>query len=179
MHGSGESSILSRSTKDNMRTLFFILMLLPSISSACESYVIGFKGINNVFDDNAFRQYAMKHKACSLAYSWNQVHTAVKFINGTNKRYQLYGFSKGAESIGQVLRTVKRKPYHIVTIGAYHTANVNYGRYSISTQNYFDSSGRRNASPGTHIRGVDHQDMQRYVNRYYFGIKQCQRKNGC
>lgn len=162
-----------------MKTLFFILMLLPSISSACESYVIGFKGINNVFDDNAFRLYAMKYKACSLAYSWNQVHTAVKFINGTNKRYQLYGFSKGAESVGQVLRAVKRKPYHVVTIGAYNTANVDYSRYGVSTQNYFDSSGRRNTSPGTHIRGVDHQDMQRYVNSYYFGIKSCQRKNGC
>lgn len=179
MHGSGESSILSRSTKDNMRTLLFILMLLPSITSACESYVIGFKGINNVFDDNAFRQYAIKHKACSLAYSWNQVHMAVKFINSNNKKYQLYGFSKGAESVGQVLKSVKRKPYHIVTIGAYRTVNVNYSVYGVSTQNYFDSSGRGNRSPGTHIRGVEHQDMQRYVNSYYFGIKPCQRKKGC
>ena len=162
-----------------MRKLLFILMLLPSIASACDSYVIGFKGINNVFDDNAFRQYAMKYKACSLAYSWNQVHTAVKFINGTKKKYQLYGFSKGAESIGQVLKQVKRKPYHVVTIGAYHTANVNYRVYGVSTQNYFDGSGSRNRSPGTHIRGVDHEDMQRHVNSYYFGIKQCQRRKGC
>ena len=162
-----------------MKALLFSLMLLPSISNACESYVIGFKGINGVFDDNAFRQYAMKYKACSLAYSWNQAHNAVKFINSTNKRYQLYGFSKGAESVGQVLRSVKHKPYHVVTIGAYHTANVNYSAYGVSTQNYFDGSGSRNRSPGTHIRGVDHEAMQGYVNRYYFGIKPCQQKKGC
>ena len=106
-----------------------------------------------------------------MTYSWNQAHLAVKFINRNNKQYQLYGYSKGAESIKHVLKNVKHKPYSIVTIGAYHTAQVNYGVYGIETRNYFDSSGRRNVAPGVHISNVSHQAIQSYVNKHYLGVR--------
>lgn len=153
-----------------MKKFVLFLLLVPCLSVACEKYVIGFRGINNIFDENAFRHYAKKHNSCSLVYSWNQTHTAANFINQTKKPYQLYGFSKGASSIGTVLKLVKRKPYSIVTVGAYHTANVNYGVYNIPTRNFFDYSGKRNVSPGIHIRGIDHTSIQSYVNKHYFGI---------
>jgi hypothetical protein len=154
-----------------MKTLLFILLLIPQLANACERYVIGFKGINNVFDEIAFRKYAIKHKACTLSYGWNQYKIAIKFINSNTKQYQLYGFSKGAESVGKVLKEVKRKPYKVVTFGAYHTANVNYQFYNVPTQNFFDRSGSRNLSKGIHIKNVDHEKIQSYVNIHYFGIK--------
>jgi len=154
-----------------MRTLLFILLLVTQNSFACERLIIGFKGINDLFDSQAFNQYAKKQNACPMTYSWNQAHLAVKFINRNNKQYQLYGYSKGAESIKHVLQNVKRKPYLIVTIGAYHTAQVNYSKYGVKTLNYFDSSGRRNIASGIHIAGVSHQAIQSYVNKNYFAVK--------
>lgn len=152
----------------------YILLLLLFVSQncfGCDKYVIGFKGINDLFDSRAFNQYAKKINACAMTYSWNQSHIAVKFINSNNKPYQLYGYSKGAESIKHVLKNAKHKPYSIITIGAYHTAQVNYSMYGIETRNYFDSSGRRNIAPGVHIKNVSHQAIQAYVNKHYLGVK--------
>ena len=106
-----------------------------------------------------------------MTYSWNQSHLAVKFINRNKIQYQLYGYSKGAESIKHVLKNVKHKPYSIITIGAYHTAQVNYSVYGVETRNYFDDSGKRNIAPGIHIVNVSHQAIQSYVNRKYLGVK--------
>jgi hypothetical protein len=154
-----------------MKTLFFILLLVTQNSFACDKFVIGFKGINDVFDNRAFNQYAKKQNSCAITYRWNQAHLAVKFINKNNKQYQLYGFSKGAESIRQVLPNVKRKPSLVITIGAYHTAQVNYSVYGVQTKNYFDDSGKRNVAPGVHIKNVSHQAIQAYVNKHYLGVK--------
>jgi hypothetical protein len=154
-----------------MKYIFLILLLISHNCFGCDQYIIGFKGVNNLFDGVAFNQYATKQKACPITYNWDQAKLAVEFINGSKKQYQLYGYSKGAESIREVLPNVKRKPCLIITVGAYHTAKVNYSVYGVRTKNYFDASGKRNIAPGVHIKDVNHQAIQSYVNKKYLGVK--------
>jgi hypothetical protein len=154
-----------------MRTLFFILLLVTQNSFACDKFVIGFKGLDDRFDNVAFGQYAKKVNACAMPYGWKQWRSAVTLINDTHQLYELYGYSKGAESIKHVLARVNREPRLIITVGAYHTAEVNYEVYGITTKNYFDSSGRLNRSPGVHVKDVEHSEIQSYVNKKYLNVK--------
>jgi hypothetical protein len=140
-----------------------ILLLLPSISIACESYVIGFRGKNGEFDVTAFNEYVGAR--CSKLYNAEQTIEALHFIKSINRSYELYGFSLGAESVATIVKQVIVKPTFVLTIGAYHTTNVNFNQYSIKYKNYFDYSGTRQKSPGIHVPNVKHMDMQRYVNK--------------
>ncbi len=138
-------------------------MLFCNSAYACDSYVIGFKGMNGAFDHQAFKDYV--GTKCSKLYDANQTQEALNFINTISKPYELYGFSLGAQSVRTVLKNARIKPKFVLTIGAYHTTNVNFDRYEVNYKNYFDASGTKQTSPGIHVKNVDHMQMQKYVNK--------------
>lgn len=142
---------------------FVLIALFSSLTYACDSYVVGFKGKNQAFDQKAFETYV--GSKCAALYPAEQTEQAIKFINTLSVPYELYGFSLGAQSVRTVLTKTTTKPTFVLTIGAYHTANVNFDKYGVKYKNYFDSSGTRQLSPGIHVPGVPHMKMQEYVNK--------------
>lgn len=138
-----------------------------STESACDSYVIGFRGLNRAFDQPAFDRYADQRGSCSLVYDYTEIVEAVSFIDHIQEPYELYGYSAGAVTIGQVLPRVTRLPEYVITVGALSSVNVDFSRYGIRFDNYFDDSGRQQRSPGRYIPGVAHDRIQAYVNRFY------------
>ncbi len=143
-------------------------MLLPSIAHSCSGYVIGFKGKEDVFNYNAFTEYANNLNYCGQTYSWNEVASAAKHISYMNKPYHLYGYSLGAVSVKQILEIkTLRKPKFVITIGAYKTTDVNFNQYNVKYINYFDYSGLGQSSPGVFLN-VSHDKIQREVNKIIF-----------
>ena len=151
-----------------MKKFLFLLLCLPAISFACKGYVIGFKGINDVFDQQAFISYANHIGYCGKSYSWNEIKSPTKLISNINLPYQLYGYSMGAVSIRNFLKTISRNPEFILTIGAHRTTDVNFDSYGIRYENYFDNSGLGQASPGTFLN-VSHNKIQQEVNKRIWG----------
>lgn len=149
------------------KSLTTFLFCLPIVTSACSGYVIGYKGINDVFDSKAFNEYANQISYCNHSYSWYQIDESVKLINSLNVPYHFYGFSKGAATVSEILKTKKvKKPEFIITIGAYKTTDVNFNRYDVKYKNYFDESGIGQNSPGLFLN-VPHIEMQKEVNRIF------------
>jgi hypothetical protein len=140
-----------------------VFLLLPSMSFACESYVIGFRGKNGAFDNHSFKEYT--GSKCSKLYNADQIDTALDFIKNINTPYELYGFSLGAVSVSRVLAKASVRPSFVLTIGAHSTADVNFDKYKIKYKNYFDNTGIRQKSPGVHVKNVNHMNMQKYVNK--------------
>lgn len=148
-----------------MKKIILLILSLPIVASACNGYVIGFKGINDIFDESAFKDYAKQMDYCSKSYSWNKIDSAVKFIDSLNTPYQLYGYSQGAWSVAKLLKKEHvAKPEYIITIGAYRTTDVNFDKYGIPYENYFDHSGKGQLSPGVFLN-VPHSMIQREVTR--------------
>ena len=112
---------------------------------------------------SAFTEYANIVGYCPRAYSWNDPQ-GVKFVQDLQVPYQLYGFSKGAETVAQLLKTKIKPPEYVLTIGAYKTVNLNFDSYKVRYQNYFDNSGQGQKSPGIFLN-VPHMQMQREVNK--------------
>lgn len=145
-----------------------ILTILPLLSFAhCTKYVIGFRGQNESFDMTAFNQYARQNKSCSRVYNHEDIKSAMKFIDIIKKPYILYGFSAGASSVSYIVKHVKRKPGYVITIGAWYTTDVDFNKYDIDFDNFFDASGRSNKSPGIHVKNVPHFKMQQYVADFF------------
>jgi hypothetical protein len=139
----------------------------PPAESACDSYVIGFRGLNRAFDQPAFDQYADRRGSCSLVYDYTEIAEAVSFVDHIQEPYELYGYSAGAVAVGQILPRVSRLPEYVITVGALSSVNVDFSRYGIRFDNYFDASGRGSRSPGRYIPGVAHDRIQAYINRFY------------
>lgn len=153
-----------------MKIFIAILLVLLPLTTAvahCDSYIIGFRGQNGAFDSAAFNRYVSKRKSCSRVFNHEDIKTAMKFINSHKTPYSLYGFSAGASSVSYIVKHIKRKPSYIITIGAWHTTDVNFNRYDIDYDNFFDASGRNNKSPGIHVKDVPHFKMQQYVNKFF------------
>jgi hypothetical protein len=151
-----------------MRKILFLLLCLPTTVFSCAGYVIGFKGIDNAFDQTAFISYADRMGYCGKSYSWNEIKSPTKLISSTDLPYQLYGYSMGALSIRNFLKTNIRKPEFILTIGAYRTTNVNFDSYGVRYKNYFDHSGMGQTSPGIFLN-VPHDKIQHEVNKIIWG----------
>jgi len=99
---------------------------------------------------------------------WHRSTDAVKFINSIDEKYQLYGFSKGAETISKLLKNSSiRRPEYVLTIGAFRTTDVDFKKYDVKFDNYFDDSGRGQKSPGVFL-SVSHSKIQKEVNRVLF-----------
>jgi len=148
-----------------------LLLLFSSIVSACDGWVIGFRGLNGAFDEQAFKSYAQRLGYCAQAYGWNQQTPALKKISKLTTPYHLYGYSKGAESVKLVLDKLwiseSPMPQYIITIGAWRSVNLDFYEYAIPFSNYFDNSGRGQRSPGVFL-SVEHHRMQKEVNRRYY-----------
>jgi hypothetical protein len=141
-----------------------LTLFLPITVYACTGYVFGFKGLNNQFDIEAFNVYVKRTGYCSKTYDWNQVNDAIQAIRLLEVPHQLYGFSKGAETISTLLKMKLKKPEYVLTIGAYKTVDVNFDKYNVRYKNYFDDSGRGQQSPGIFLN-VPHMMMQKEVNK--------------
>lgn len=139
----------------------------PQTESTCDSYVIGFRGLNRAFDQTSFDRYADWRGSCSLVYDYTEVVEAVSFVDHIQEPYELYGYSAGAVAVGQILPRVARLPEYVITVGALSSVNVDFSRYGIRFDNYFDDSGRQQRSPGRYIPGVAHDRIQAYINRFY------------
>jgi len=118
------------------KVLFFIVVVCLSLKSyACAGYVVGFRGLDDVFDSSAFERYVSSVGYCGRVYSWNQDVEAVKFINGKyrSKPFHLYGYSRGAQTISEIVRyrRLLRDPELIITIGGHSTADLDFRKYKI------------------------------------------------
>ena len=158
------SSNLTASTKHMIKTIISFLLFLPLVANACNGYVIAFRGLNDVFDQSALNVYASRLAYCSKTFSWHKEKDAIEFISTINVPYQLYGFSRGAGSVATVLKQVKTKPEYVITIGAYKTTNVDFGKYNVRYDNFFDNSGICQRSPGMYLN-VPHNKIQSEVNK--------------
>jgi hypothetical protein len=145
-----------------------LLVLVPHIAVAkCSSYVIGFRGQGGAFDHVAFENYARVRNLCAVAYNHTEIKQAKSFIDSMNKPYMLYGFSAGAASVAYIFKTVKKKPGYILTIGALYSTRLDFDKFDVDYDNFFDESGRGQRSPGIHVTGVPHMRMQQYVNDFF------------
>jgi hypothetical protein len=145
--------------------LTLLLILTVKISWSCEINIIAFKGLNDRFDNSAFQFYSNKHQGCSYLYKWQDTDKALTLINNSSTPYQLYGYSKGAESVGLILKKVNHLPVYVITIGAWKTVDLDFTKYNIKFQNYFDASGLGQQSPGVYLLDIPHYQMQQAVNR--------------
>jgi hypothetical protein len=152
-----------------LKLLSFLLVL--TVTNATAGYVVAFRGINDQFDTRAFMEYADLKKLQPKIFSPGDITGAINFINQPSTgRYELYGFSQGAVSVSRVLehqhRHNKQMPSYVITIGAYKTTNVDFTRYQVNFDNYFDRSGLGSAGPGRYLPNVAHMKMQRRVNDF-------------
>ena len=133
----------------------------------CSSYIIAFRGLHEAFDYKAFNQYVEIKKSCGEVFSWKESEKANDFIVAKNMRYELYGFSKGAETVAKLLPKLKNKPVYILTVGAYKSVDVDFTKYNIPYDNFYDYSGIGQTSPGKLFRGISHQNIQAYINQFF------------
>ena len=147
------------------KLLFLITLLFANSANACIGYVVAFRGQNDIFDQPALEQYANHLGYCYKVFGWYQSKYAVHFISSTDVKYRLYGFSKGAETISRLLKdSSTRKPEYVLTVGAFRTVDVDFKKYNIKFENYFDNSGRGQKSPGIFL-SVSHSLIQKEVNK--------------
>lgn len=148
----------------SLKQLITILMLWPAVTLACSGWVIGFRGHNEVFDYEAFADYASHQKLCFRSFGWQDSAEAERFIQRIQTPYQLYGFSRGAQTVAAMLSQGRVQPQSVITVGAYRTVDVNFDRYGIPYRNYFDRSGQGQRSPGIFL-DVEHHRVQRIVTQ--------------
>jgi hypothetical protein len=148
--------------------LFFSSPVEPTVTQLeCSRYVIGFRGLNSAFDQAAFDQYVTQRQSCGRVYNYTQFQLATKFVESLSEPYELYGYSAGAVAVSQVLKHTTHRPDYVVTVGALATVDVDFSKYNIKFDNWFDDSGRGSRSPGRYLPGVAHDRIQAHVNQYY------------
>ena len=153
-----------------------LLFLFFSSSVIAKDFIIGFKGMNEQFDTEAFIEFAQKRKLKPYVFSANQVSSAVRLIKNKKKNYELYGYSLGAVSVRETLTILKKENVHmptfIITVGAYKTTNVNFTDFDVNFFNFFDDSGKGSLSPGLYIP-VPHHQIMRYVTDMQLALCRC------
>ena len=142
------------------KILALCLLLLPTVAQA--DVIIGFRGKDGAFDQQAFSRFADKRGKPGVILYADQIDAALSHIE-KHQRYELYGYSLGASSVVKVMRKVKHMPEHIWTVGAFHSTNVNFTSYGVRFDNFFDASGTGTKSPGMHI-GVSHGKIMQFVS---------------
>jgi len=160
----------------------FIILIFGSITTAVEAsrptyygFIIGFTGLNETFDHQAFFKFAKSRKLLPIVVSWRQETVAYNIINNSAGYYELYGFSKGAETTYSLMnRLVKnnvRKPNFIITIGAHKDTNVDFSKFGVKFNNYFDVSGIGSRSPGIYVKNREHLKMQEFVTNIDYDVE--------
>ncbi len=132
--------------------------------------VIGFEGMGGAFDSTAFTDYARMRQLCPVQLAQPDTPHALQLVTFSHEqgtRYELYGFSKGAESVRDLLAKVRRQgqpmPAFVLTIAAWHTPDLDFRHYGVPFLNVFDDSGRGQRAPGVMLAQVRHDQMQRRV----------------
>ena len=138
--------------------------MCTSTAYGCTGYVLGFMGKQDAFDHLAFNKYYNSLGYCGRAFKAEQTAQALETITTLTVPYHLYGFSQGASSVAEILKKVNTLPEYTLTIGGYKTTDVNFNKYSIKFDNYFDYSGIGQKSPGVFLK-VPHLQMQSAVNK--------------
>lgn len=158
-----------------MRCLI-LLFLFFSSSVIAKDFIIGFKGMNEQFDTEAFIVFAQKRNLKPYVFGANQVSSAIRLIKSKKKNYELYGYSLGAVSVRETLTILKKENVHmptfIITVGAYKTTNVNFTDFDVNFFNFFDDSGKGSLSPGLYIP-VPHHQIMRYVTDMQLALCRC------
>lgn len=158
-----------------MRYLIFLFLFISS-SAMAKDFIIGFKGMNEQFDTEAFIEFAHKKNLKPYVFGANQVSSAVKLIKIKKQNYQLYGYSLGAVSVRETLTTLKkenvRMPTFVMTVGAHKTTNVNFKDFDVDFLNFFDDSGKGSTSPGLYI-SIPHSQIMRYVTDMHMVLCRC------
>ncbi len=143
------------------------VLSLQCTANACTGYVVGYKGMHDLFDKDAYNTYVASTSYCSKVYSHWQVAESEKFIKTLKVPYQLYGYSAGARAISDVMPLLRKHnsamPELILTFGAYKTAKVNFTEYKVPFKNFFDGSGIGQTSPGVYLK-VPHSKIQAEAN---------------
>ena len=158
-----------------MRYLILLFLFLSS-SVIAKDFIIGFRGMDEQFDTEAFILFAHKRNLKPYVFSANQVSSAVRLIKSKKKNYELYGYSLGAVSVRETLTILKKENVHmptfIITVGAYKTTNVNFKDFDVNFFNFFDDSGKGSLSPGLYIP-VPHHQIMRYVTDMQLALCRC------
>jgi len=143
-----------------------LLFIIAGATAETQGIIIGFRGSQEQFDQKAFEDFANKRNLRPIAVSPYYMARAVEIIERHRGRYELYGYSLGAQAAKQVVvyqhQARKKLPDRITTVGAHKKTNVDFAPYGIPFVNYFDDSGRGNAAPGQHI-DLPHDQIMRYV----------------
>jgi hypothetical protein len=151
-----------------MKKILLLLLMSPlSVYADCGLYIIGFSGLNDAFDHRAFKEYSEKKNACYKTFRWQEKEQSISYIKKLNHNFELYGFSKGAETVSDLVKKDKLKPIYILTVGAYKTTDVDFTKQDIKFQNYFDYSGIGQKSPGIFVKNIPHLKMQQYINHFF------------
>ena len=167
-----------------MKIIFLKICIILLIVSSPEveanrptyyGFIIGFTGLNETFDHRAFFKFAKSRKLLPIVVSWRQETVAYNIINNSVGYYELYGFSKGAETTYSLMnRLVKnnvRKPDFIITIGAHKDTNVDFGKFDVKFNNYFDVSGIGSRGPGIYVKNREHLKMQEFVTNIDYDVE--------
>lgn len=152
-----------------MKTILFLLAVLISNTAAAD-VIIGYKGKNGAFDYQAFYQFANKRKLTPVVLDSFDINRSLKIIR-EHLIYELYGYSLGAASVTHIMRLIEKeklhKPRYILTVGAYRTTDVDFSKYNVKFDNFFDASGTGTKSPGKHI-GASHSEIMSFVTNTFY-----------
>lgn len=151
--------------------MFLLLLMWSGLAQACDSWVVGFRGLRGQFDQVAFEAWSRPRAQCSRVFDWDQHRAALAFIDGLRVPYELYGFSKGAETVLWLVPRVRTRPRYVITLGGWHTVNFDFGQWAVPFDNWFDQSGAGNPGPGTHVPGVRHSQLQAWANDHYYSLQ--------
>jgi hypothetical protein len=149
----------------------YVLFLIAAIfsSNVSAQVVIGFMGKDSVFDHTAFVQYALAKNLQPVVLEANQTHRALQVIKSTTY-YELYGYSLGAASVLQVVRSAKKPPRLVITIGAYRGLDLDFRKFGVEFYNFFDYSSVPTSSPGLYISASHWHIQQIAVNILVTGL---------
>jgi hypothetical protein len=143
-----------------------LLLFVASASAEPQGIIIGFRGSQEQFDQQAFEDFAKKRNLKPIATSPYYMGRAVDMIERHRGYYELYGYSLGAQAVRQTIvylhQAQRSMPGRVTTVGAHAKTNVDFTAYGIAFSNYFDSSGAGNRAPGRHL-SVSHGQIMRYV----------------
>jgi hypothetical protein len=143
-----------------------LLLFIASATAEPQAIIIGFRGSQEQFDQRAFEDFAKKRNLLPITTSPYYMARAIDIIERHHGRYELYGYSLGAQTAKQVVvhqhQARKKMPDRVTTVGAHKKTNVDFAPYGIPFINYFDGSGKGNVAPGQHIN-VPHDQIMRYV----------------
>jgi len=143
-----------------------LLLFVAGAAAEPQGIIIGFRGSQEQFDQQAFEDFAKKRNLKPIATSPYYMGRAVDMIERYQGYYELYGYSLGAQAVRQTIVYLHQArgpmPGRVTTVGAHAKTNVDFAPYGIAFSNYFDYSGHGNRAPGQHL-AVPHDQIMRYV----------------